>query len=138
LLYKRVAHLVYIGVDEKNLLTYRHSLSVFGSSTVLSLIFRSILIYLSFSLFFFFLFYPSRVGMVTRSLFEAALGVTSLLALATTGDALYGAKTGASPGYRGSSSLCPERCSVAGPNTGNWSVYPDIPTDQTIRLDHVL
>lgn len=79
---------------------------------------------------------------VARSLFEAALGVASLLALATTGDALHGAKTGASPGYRGSSSLCPERCSVAGPNTGNWSVYGDFRQikrcDQTMFYDFSL
>ncbi|KAK8131380.1 hypothetical protein PG984_007818 [Apiospora sp. TS-2023a] len=30
----------------------------------------------------------------------------------------------ASPTYS-SSGKCPERCSVAGPNPGNWSVYPD-------------
>jgi GH18 family chitinase len=35
-----------------------------------------------------------------------------------------GFRKSASPGYS-SANLCPERCSISGPNTGNWSVYPD-------------
>jgi hypothetical protein len=27
---------------------------------------------------------------------------------------------------RGNDDVCPERCSVSGPNTGNWSVYPTL------------
>ncbi|THC95862.1 hypothetical protein EYZ11_004640 [Aspergillus tanneri] len=36
-----------------------------------------------------------------------------------------GFRKSASPRYRSSASVCPERCSDSGPNTGNWSVYAD-------------
>ncbi len=30
-------------------------------------------------------------------------------------------RQGASPGYQGLNSVCPERCIVSGPNPSNWS-----------------
>ncbi|PYI01817.1 chitinase [Aspergillus sclerotiicarbonarius CBS 121057] len=36
-----------------------------------------------------------------------------------------GFRKSASPSFRSSASICPERCSNSGPNTGNWSVYAD-------------
>ncbi|KAJ6445148.1 Lysine--tRNA ligase [Purpureocillium lavendulum] len=32
-------------------------------------------------------------------------------------------RQGASPGYQGLTSACPERCIISGPNPSNWSVY---------------
>lgn len=32
-------------------------------------------------------------------------------------------RQGASPGYQGLNSMCPERCIVSGPNPSNWSAY---------------
>ncbi|KAJ6140241.1 hypothetical protein N7471_006727 [Penicillium samsonianum] len=63
--------------------------------------------------------------MVTWSFTTAlrAVGVGLLLA-ANGAVATQGFKSSASPGYN-SIDVCPERCSVSGPNTGNWSVYPD-------------
>ncbi|KAF7126015.1 hypothetical protein CNMCM5793_002374 [Aspergillus hiratsukae] len=64
--------------------------------------------------------------MVTLSSFTAALGAVgvSLLLSANGATATPGFRHAASPSYR-SFEVCPERCSVSGANTGNWSVYPD-------------
>jgi hypothetical protein len=64
--------------------------------------------------------------MVTLSSFTAALGAVgvSLLLFTNGATATPGFRNAASPSYR-SSDVCPERCSVSGANTGNWSVYPD-------------
>ncbi|KAL2829526.1 hypothetical protein BDW59DRAFT_159112 [Aspergillus cavernicola] len=47
-----------------------------------------------------------------------------LLLSADAAVATPGFRKPASPNYS-SSDVCPERCSVSGPSTGNWSVYPD-------------
>ncbi|GIK06329.1 hypothetical protein Aspvir_001976 [Aspergillus viridinutans] len=56
------------------------------------------------------------------------LGAAAALVLSTWPTAAStnpGFRKAASPSYRSSASACPERCSDAGPNTGNWSVYAD-------------
>ncbi|THC88729.1 hypothetical protein EYZ11_011829 [Aspergillus tanneri] len=64
--------------------------------------------------------------MVTLSSFMAVLGAVSvgLLLSANGAVATPGFRNSASPSYR-SAEVCPERCSVSGPSTGNWSVYPN-------------
>jgi hypothetical protein len=82
-------------------------------------------------LFYFLLsFFPSfskQTGcveeMVTWS-FAAALRAAVLLLAANGAVATPGFKTSTSPSYS-SVDVCPERRSVSGPSTGNWSVYPD-------------
>jgi hypothetical protein len=82
-------------------------------------------------LFYFLLsFFPSfskQTGcveeMVTWS-FAAALRAAVLLLGANGAVATPGFKTSTSPSYS-SVDVCPERRSVSGPSTGNWSVYPD-------------
>ena len=58
--------------------------------------------------------------------FTAALAIGLSVApegaVAKPGSAFF--RKASSPTYR-SIDNCPERCSVAGPNPGNWSVYPD-------------
>lgn len=63
--------------------------------------------------------------MVTSAWFTAALGATGLLLSADGAMAKKPVFT--PPSYATSRSIdfCPERCSVSGPNTGNWSVYPN-------------
>jgi hypothetical protein len=56
------------------------------------------------------------------------LGTAAALVLSawpTAASTNPGFRKAASPSYRSSASACPERCSDAGPNTGNWSVYAD-------------
>ncbi|KAE8152020.1 chitinase [Aspergillus avenaceus] len=55
-----------------------------------------------------------------------------VLALVPVGGLLSAGVAATTPGYRHSfspsyrnSDVCPERCSVSGPVTGNWSVYPN-------------
>ncbi|KAJ5647453.1 hypothetical protein N7490_003825 [Penicillium lividum] len=63
--------------------------------------------------------------MVTWSITTALTAVGVGLLLAVNGAvATPGFKSSASPGYN-SADVCPERCSVSGPSTGNWSVYPN-------------
>ncbi|OQE13229.1 hypothetical protein PENFLA_c052G09546 [Penicillium flavigenum] len=61
--------------------------------------------------------------MVTWS-FAAALRAVVLLLAANGVVASPGLKSSTSPSSN-SVDVCPERCSVTGPSTGNWSVYPD-------------
>ncbi|KAL4899490.1 hypothetical protein BDW74DRAFT_171529 [Aspergillus multicolor] len=72
----------------------------------------------------------------------SALWASALFANIDATYASLGPRNGVSPGYRSSTSLCPERCSVSGPNTGNWSVYPDFRQikrcDQTMFYDFSL
>ncbi|KAL4879073.1 hypothetical protein BJY04DRAFT_229417 [Aspergillus karnatakaensis] len=65
--------------------------------------------------------------MVTFSSITTALTAVGVGLLLSTPGALAtpGYRKSASPGYRSSADVCPERCSVAGSNTGNWSVYPN-------------
>ncbi|KAL2868998.1 uncharacterized protein BJX67DRAFT_387104 [Aspergillus lucknowensis] len=64
--------------------------------------------------------------MVSLSMFRPAIAAfVSLLLLPPDGVvATPGFRKSASPGYR-SADVCPERCSVSGPNPANWSVYPN-------------
>lgn len=62
--------------------------------------------------------------MVVSSWFTAALGAIGLLVSADVALAKPGIRHASSPYYR-NIDACPERCSVAGPNSGNWSVYPN-------------
>jgi hypothetical protein len=63
--------------------------------------------------------------MVTSSWLTAALGAAELLLSADGACAKprVGARLAVSPSYR-NLDTCLERCSVSGPNSGNWSVYP--------------
>lgn len=56
--------------------------------------------------------------MPISSWFTAAVG------LLISADGVLGVRLGASSYYQDANS-CPERCIVSGPNTGNWSVYPN-------------
>ncbi|KAK5799831.1 hypothetical protein VI817_002043 [Penicillium citrinum] len=58
--------------------------------------------------------------------FAATLKVAfiGLLLAVDSAVASPGFKSSVSPGYN-SLNVCPERCSISGPNSGNWSVYPD-------------
>lgn len=68
---------------------------------------------------------------------NAALGALSigLLLSADVVSARSAARLPASPGYRGRDA-CPSRCSIAGPNPSNWSVYHNF--DQFQSCDHTL
>jgi hypothetical protein len=59
--------------------------------------------------------------MVALTKVAASLGAFVFL-FADAVVATPGFRKSASPGYS-SASVCPERCSISGPNTGNWSVY---------------
>ncbi|KAK3947971.1 hypothetical protein QBC32DRAFT_246732, partial [Pseudoneurospora amorphoporcata] len=62
--------------------------------------------------------------MVASSWLTASLGALGLLLSADGGMAAKqsGFRFPSSPAYR---EVCPERCIVSGPNSGNWSVYPN-------------
>jgi GH18 family chitinase len=60
--------------------------------------------------------------MVASSWFTAALGAVSLSFFCDGALAKPGTRHASGPSYR-NVEACPERCSVSGPNTGNWSVY---------------
>jgi hypothetical protein len=62
--------------------------------------------------------------MVALTNLAAAVGAIALLLCGDGAVATPGFRNPASPGYS-SSNVCPERCRVSGPNTGNWSVYPN-------------
>ncbi|GES66671.1 hypothetical protein ATETN484_0016021800 [Aspergillus terreus] len=62
--------------------------------------------------------------MVVLTWFSAAAALM-LSAGPHAATATPGFRNSASPSYRSSVMLCPERCSDSGANTGNWSVYPD-------------
>lgn len=55
----------------------------------------------------------------------SAAAALMLSAWPTAASATPGFRKAASLSYRSSALACPERCSDAGPNTGNWSVYAD-------------
>ncbi|KXH62440.1 glycosylhydrolase family 18-6 [Colletotrichum nymphaeae SA-01] len=54
----------------------------------------------------------------------AGLMAVGFLAEGASARSRTGLRLPSSPTYS-SSEICPERCSVSGPNIGNWSVYPD-------------
>lgn len=56
--------------------------------------------------------------------FTAALGAVGPLLSAGGAVANPGDRHASSPSYR-SAEVCPQRCDVSGPSTGNWSVYPN-------------
>lgn len=60
--------------------------------------------------------------MMTRSWHAAALGAIGLLLSADVATAQLDVRLPVSPGYRGRDA-CPSRCSIAGPNSANWSAY---------------
>ena len=62
--------------------------------------------------------------MVTSSWFTVALGALGFLLSVDRALAKPGFRLTSSPTYR-NFEVCPERCSISGPNTGNWSVYPN-------------
>jgi hypothetical protein len=61
--------------------------------------------------------------MVASAWFTAALGAVGLLLSADGAMAKKPAFTPPSYPTSRSNDFCPERCSVSGPNTGNWSLY---------------
>lgn len=56
--------------------------------------------------------------------FTSAVGAVGFLLSADVAEANLGDRHYSRPSYR-SSEVCPERCDVSGPNTGNWFVYPN-------------
>jgi GH18 family chitinase/LysM repeat protein len=56
----------------------------------------------------------------------ATLRVISILMSTSLAAAMVGNRLGASPYYLNAAAACPERCSVSGPEPGNWSVYTDL------------
>ncbi|KAL3465425.1 hypothetical protein BJX64DRAFT_275079 [Aspergillus heterothallicus] len=62
--------------------------------------------------------------MVALTGLVAALGALVFLFTCDAVVATPGFRKSASPGYS-SANVCPERCSISGPNTSNWSVYRD-------------
>ncbi|KAL4865032.1 hypothetical protein BDV12DRAFT_200571 [Aspergillus spectabilis] len=63
--------------------------------------------------------------MMALPLYKTALWAAALLLSTKEAVATPAQRHAAAPGYSSSTGACPERCSVSGPNTGNWSVYPD-------------